>query len=247
MRPPLLFPEMRLSIFLGLSAVALIAATVWGVSELPTDSGDVETVESGLAAEAPASTTPSTTPPSTAELEPDARWNPNESSAIAAGGRANSAVPTSLTIDRIGVSAPIGSYGIDAGGQMDVPDNVTDVGWYRFGPRPGEPGSSVLAAHVDLAGPGRGVFFELDELVEGDRIAVGFSDGSNLDFVVVARSTYFKDELPLDVIFSREGPPVLTLVTCGGSFSRSEGSYDSNVVVYAVPVGDGDPLDIDAG
>ena len=53
---------------------------------------------------------------------------------------------------------------------------------------------------------------------------------------MVGRSTYLKNELPFDTIFSREGNPVLTLVTCGGGFSQSSRSYDSNVVVYAVPV-----------
>lgn len=53
---------------------------------------------------------------------------------------------------------------------------------------------------------------------------------------MVARANHLKTELLLDAIFSREGDPVLTLVACGGGFSRSTGSYDSNVVVYAVPV-----------
>jgi hypothetical protein len=51
----------------------------------------------------------------------------------------------------------------------------------------------------------------------------------------VARTTYEKNELPLDIIFSREGPPVLTPITCGGGFNSEIGRYDSNVVVYAVP------------
>jgi hypothetical protein len=61
----------------------------------------------------------------------------------------------------------------------------------------------------------------------------------------VASRTYLKDELPLEAIFSRDGDAVLTLVTCGGGFSASTGRYDSNVVVYAVPVeevGAGDDL-----
>lgn len=65
---------------------------------------------------------------------------------------------------------------------------------------------------------------------------VSYGDGESRSFRVVARATYLKTELPLDAIFSREGDPVLTLVSCGGGFSRSTGSYDSNVVVYAVPV-----------
>lgn len=118
---------------------------------------------------------------------------------------------------------------------MAVPDNVTDVGWYKFGPSPGEPGSAVLAAHVDLASSGPGVFFDLRTLEEGDSVVVSYEDGSESSFRVVARVNYEKDELPLDVIFSREGPPVLTLITCGGGFNRNIARYDSNVVVYAVP------------
>jgi LPXTG-site transpeptidase (sortase) family protein len=128
---------------------------------------------------------------------------------------------------------------------MDVPDNVTEVGWYQFGPSPGEPGSAVLAAHVDLAGPGRGLFYDLDELDVDDEVVIGYDDGQSRRFRVVASRTYLKDELPLEAIFSRDGDAVLTLVTCGGGFSASTGRYDSNVVVYAVPVeevGAGDDL-----
>ena len=146
------------------------------------------------------------------------------------------AAPVGLRIDGLDVDAPIDPYGVDQRtGQMAVPDNVTDVAWYRFGPRPGEEGSAVLAAHVDLAGSGPGVFFDLDKLEEGDRVVVLHEDGSESSYRVVARVTYEKDELPLDVIFSREGPPVLTLITCGGAFNRNISRYDSNIVVYAVP------------
>lgn len=119
---------------------------------------------------------------------------------------------------------------------MDVPDNVTDVGWYRHGPRPGEPGSAVLAAHVDLRGQGPGVFFDLDSLEQGDLVVVRFDDGSRREFVVTATSTYLKTELPLAAVFSRSGAAVLTLITCGGVFDADQSRYDSNVVVYATPV-----------
>ena len=151
-------------------------------------------------------------------------------------------MPTSLAIAKLDVAAPVDPYGIAANGQMDVPDNVTDVGWYEYGPSPGAAGSAVLAAHVDLASQGPGVFFNLNELREGDLVTVGYNDGTTTDFRVVANTIYDKDELPLDEIFSRTGPPVLTLITCGGGFSESLRSYDSNVVVYAVPVIDDRPL-----
>lgn len=146
-------------------------------------------------------------------------------------------VPVGLSIDRLEVAAPVVAAGVDLDTlEMAVPDNVTDVAWYEFGALPGEAGSAVLAAHVDLSSQGPGVFFDLETLEPGDRVTVDFSDGTSEAFVVEARATYDKEELPLDAIFAREGDPVLTLITCGGGFNRSIGSYDSNVVVYAVPV-----------
>jgi len=145
--------------------------------------------------------------------------------------------PVRLRIGALDIVAPIGAYGVnERTGQMAVPNNITEVGWYRFGPRPGEPGSAVLAAHVDLAGIGPGVFFELGSIRVDDRVSVVFEDGSEAEFRVVATTVYRKDELPLDVVFSRQGPPVLTLITCGGDFNPSLRRYDSNLVVYAVPV-----------
>ncbi len=211
--------------------VALIAATALMLRSNES-SGDVSAVESALRPDNPTSvvfgeTTTTTTPPPGDEPEEPGLELPENRDPIAA--------PVGLRIDRLSVDAPVDSYGVDSSGQMDVPDNVTDVGWYKFGPSPGEPGSAVLAAHVDLAGSGPGVFFDLDSLEEGDRVIVVHEDGSESPFRVVARATYEKEELPLDVIFSREGPAVLTLITCGGGFNRDIARYDSNVVVYAVP------------
>ena len=145
--------------------------------------------------------------------------------------------PVGLRIDALDVDAPVLPYGVDSRGQMDVPDNTTDVAWYEHGPRPGDSGSAVLAAHVDLEGQGPGVFFDLRTLEEGDRVTVINDDGTEDAFRVLARVVYDKGNLPLDVIFSRQGPPVLTLITCGGDFNPRVRGYDSNVVVYAVPVG----------
>ena len=126
---------------------------------------------------------------------------------------------------------------------MEVPQSVSDVGWYEFGPAPGEPGSAVLAAHVDLASQGPGVFFDLRNLEPGATILVDFDDGTTATYRAEARTIYDKTDLPVEAIFAREGPPVLTLITCGGGFNRSLQSYDSNVVVYAVPIPDTEQTD----
>ena len=225
-------------IVLGVVGLILAVAAVvgWRVTT-DTPSGDVEAVEQLLVPDS--SGTPdevsTTTALATATTDVVPLWNVNEQSLLVDLDSTDRPVPVRLRIEKLAIDAPIDGYGVDPQGRMDVPDNVTDVGWYQYGPSPGQAGSAVLAAHVDLAGPGRGLFFNLDELVQGDRIEIELSDGSSLEFTVTAQTSYLKSDLPLDVIFSREGSPVLTLVTCGGGFSRSSRSYDSNVVVYAVP------------
>lgn len=202
----------------------------------PATSGDLAAVEQALRTE-PSGPTPAQSPEVTTTTVPDqqpadraSESSPTEPEPLPQ--------PVGLRIESLEVDAPVVPYGVDSSGQMDVPDNVTEVAWYRFGPKPGESGSAVLAAHVDLADSGPGVFFALNTLEEGDQITVVYEDESESEFRVVARGVYEKNELPLDVIFSREGPAVLTLITCGGDFNRSISRYDSNVVVYAVPLGD---------
>ena len=236
-------PRMRFALGLATLGIALGALALFGFLSQPRDAGDVQAAEAALVAQ------PSTTTSSLAELEPTTTLGPEDEPLFATsnevplladlGAEQARAVPVRLTIEKLDVDAPVGEYGVDDRGRMDVPDNITEVGWYKYGPAPGEEGSAVLAAHVDLAGPGRGLFYDLDDLAPGDVVTVTYSDGSSADFEVNARSIYLKTELPLDAIFSRTGRPTLTLVTCGGDFSRSANSYDSNVVVYAEPVGTG--------
>ncbi|MGD2061796.1 MAG: class F sortase, partial [Acidimicrobiia bacterium] len=228
---------------LALAALGLVlgAIALLGYLSAPRDAGDVERVEATLIATATTSTLDEGDREPAPEPEARPMWAANESPLLSEVATSTAPVPLRLSIPALGIDAPVGAYGVDDNGQMDVPDNVTEAGWYKFGPAPGEPGSAVIAAHVDLAGPGRGLFYDLDELEPGDTVTVSYSDGSISDFDVFARSIYLKTELPLETIFSRTGSPVLTLITCGGGFSRSANRYDSNVVVYAVPAGTANP------
>lgn len=225
----------------GLGVLLALGAVLAFVVLFDTGAGDVEAIESSLV---PAATLP--VPAAIAqpvEVAPTVPGNDtplveaNQVSRLDQLAQVTTRTPIGLEIESLGVNAQIGAYGIDQRtGQMDVPNNVREVGWYQHGPAPGEPGSSVLAAHVDLKSQGPGVFFDLKTLDPGELLTVTFDDGSIQRFQVKARNTYLKDELPLEVIFSKGGAPVLTLITCGGGFSPSVESYDSNVVVYAVPL-----------
>lgn len=142
--------------------------------------------------------------------------------------------PVGLVIDSLSIEAPIVPVGVESNGEMEIP-GAAEVGWYRFGSRPGEEGSAVLAAHVDYDGR-VGVFFELAGAEVGAFIEIERSDGSTSRFVVTERAQFEKNSLPFDEIFRRDGSPALVLITCGGDFNPSLRSYEDNVVVFATPV-----------
>ena len=143
-------------------------------------------------------------------------------------------IPVSIDLPTLGVSdAPVTDVGVEDNGDMEIP-GASEVGWYRFGPSPGETGSAVLAAHIAYNGVD-GVFRDLTEMRRGDRFAVNLSDGSSREFVVFGLRQWSKLDIPLEDLFARDGTPRLVLITCGGTFNRALDSYDDNVVVIAIP------------
>jgi LPXTG-site transpeptidase (sortase) family protein len=143
------------------------------------------------------------------------------------------AEPAALTVEALGVAdAPVRSVGVERDGAMEIPP-VDEVGWYRFGARPGDPGSTVLAAHVAYDGVD-GVFRRLDDLGAGDGVTVALSDGSSPAYVVTEVAHYPKSELPA-AVWARDGDPQLVLITCGGQFDTEARSYADNVVAFARP------------
>jgi hypothetical protein len=147
--------------------------------------------------------------------------------------------PAAITMDAIGVTAPIVAVGVQPDGQLEIPDEH-HVGWYRLGASPGEPGATVLAAHVNwhhVDGP----FARLRTLEIGSHVVLDLDDGSTRTYEVVERAQYDKTTLPADRIWTSEGPETLVLITCGGSFNPDIHRYRDNIVAYAVPVAAGPP------
>ncbi|CAN5768440.1 hypothetical protein BH23ACT5_BH23ACT5_02500 [soil metagenome] len=90
-------------------------------------------------------------------------------------------VPVTLTIAGIGVDlVPVVEVGVLEDGDMEIP-GADEIGWYRFGPRPGEAGVAVLAAHIAYNGRS-GVFGSLARIDPGDVVEVGFADGTSRRF-----------------------------------------------------------------
>ncbi|MCZ2835828.1 class F sortase [Modestobacter sp. VKM Ac-2985] len=144
--------------------------------------------------------------------------------------------PVRVSLPAQGVDAPLDPVGVAPDGQMELPEDVDRVGWYRFGPVPGDDGSAVLAGHVDDREQGLGALAPLRSTEVGDVVVVTGANGAETRWQVVSREVITKEVLPLDTIFGREGPPRLVLVTCGGPFIPEIRSYRDNVVVVAEPL-----------
>jgi sortase (surface protein transpeptidase) len=142
------------------------------------------------------------------------------------------AEPTGVRIPAIGVEqASLTELGLKDDGAMEVPD-FGDAGWYERGPKPGEPGGAVIAAHYDST-DGPDVFYDLAELERGDVVEVDAADGRTGVWRVVDSEQTPKDELPGDRLWPGGDEPQLALITCGGVFDDSTGHYTHNEIVYA--------------
>jgi LPXTG-site transpeptidase (sortase) family protein len=144
-------------------------------------------------------------------------------------------VPERIMIPALDVNAPIVSVGLKDDGSMEIP-GASEAGWYRLGAQPGDSmGSAVIAGHVDHEKT-PGVFLELRRLNVNDEVSIADTDGRLHGYRVTERFQVAKAALPTSELFRRNGPPVLTLITCGGSFDRKTRRYDDNIVIRATPL-----------
>jgi len=211
---------------IGLLLVAVAVPTGWWLTR--PSPADGPPVLSALAAPGSPSSTAS---PATPSAVPASATPPGSASA---SGR--TPAPVRLRIPRVAIDAQVLAAGVEPDGSMTVPRDARRVGWYRYGPAPGDrAGAAVISGHVDARSQGAGAMFRLREVRVGDRIEVGLADGSLLGYRVLAKQTIVKQRLPVDQLFARDGAPRLVLITCGGPFVPELSSYRDNVVVVSEP------------
>jgi len=231
----------------GAITAAILAAVIAAAVTLlaarggpPSNAAAVGPTPSPVASPAMPSPRPERTEPApSAEPDRDAAPKVATRSARLEDVVTDQVTPTSLDIDAIDIAdAPVDAVGVEPDGSMEIPADVSRIGWYEFGPAPGdEGGSAVLTAHIDSRTQGRGVFYHLDAVASGDTVDVGMSDGSTRTFVVDEIRQIPKVDLPTGDIFRRDGEARLALITCGGAFDPSSRHYLDNLVVLATPTG----------
>ena len=143
--------------------------------------------------------------------------------------------PVRVEVPSIGADGPVRPGGVDASGGLEIPGEAKELVWWKYGPTPGDPGSAVIAGHLDWKHIA-GVFNRLDEVQPGDMVTVTYASGGTQAFVVDTVELVDKPAVAVNGTFSRDGEPVLRLVTCGGDFDYDVHHYRSNVVVTAHPI-----------
>ena len=138
--------------------------------------------------------------------------------------------PVEVSLPGVGVSARIGAVGARKG-TIELPP-VTRAGWFKGGPRPGEPGRTVIIGHVDTK-KGPAVFADLPKARRGDGVLVTDAGGRVRRYRVVSAISVPKEYFPVSQVYARTPTSTLVLITCGGAFDRNTGHYELNVLVYA--------------
>jgi LPXTG-site transpeptidase (sortase) family protein len=211
-------------------------ATVGSTTTTAVTTSTTSTISTTSTAPSPATTAPApsaTTPPVTAPASTVAPVVTHRAAIDVLAPRAVAA-PVQLSIPDLEVDGPVLPAGVNGENELDVPPDARTLVWYRHGPSPGEPGSAVIAGHLNWQGV-TGLFANLASTPVGAAVTVTYDDGSQRAFTVTSVELVPKPDVSVNGVFARGGEQVLRLVTCGGEFDDSVNSYQSNVVVTAVP------------
>jgi len=137
-----------------------------------------------------------------------------------------------LKIPRINVYSDVEEVGLSSDGTMDVPINPYNVAWFKFGTRPGEKGSAVIAGHFGWKDGAAAAFDDLYKLSKGDKLYVEDNKGATITFVVRESRRYNLNADTSGIFVSNDGKPHLNLITCWGSWNEASQSYSGRLVVF---------------
>ncbi|EUJ42730.1 class F sortase [Listeria riparia] len=132
------------------------------------------------------------------------------------------------------IENPVRPVGTDKDGRMEVPDGIDAVYWYKFGPSPGDKGNAIIAGHRDWGGE-LGLFKYLEDITLGEKVIIGYEDGTQKTFAVKSKKSYAFKDFPQELMDTTKGKQV-TLISCTGTFNRSLDGYQNREVVILQPV-----------
>jgi len=123
--------------------------------------------------------------------------------------------------------------GVDEHGQIRVPDNLNDTGWYKASAKPGQKGAMFIYGHIS-SWQAKGVFYDLHKLKAGDEVTIERGDGQKYTYVVVESKTYPADKVNMNEVLAPvdKTQPGLNLMTCAGTVKPGTSEFTERLVVF---------------
>lgn len=178
-----------------------------------------------------------TGPLGTASSAPDA---PQAQAGRDAASQRHPFAPTSITLLVQGVraaTASIQTIDTTPSGDLSLPADPGQVGWWQSGAMAGDAyGSVVLAGHIDSRDRGIGFFARLLRVRPGDEVELSGGAYTQAYRVVSTRDVPKASLSTGTDTFSQSVPGRLVLLTCTGPYSPTT-HYPDNLVVTADPIG----------
>lgn len=145
--------------------------------------------------------------------------------------------PVRLSIPAAGITTDFSEpLYVEDNGEIEVPDSFTTVGYYGYGPTPGELGPAVVLGHVDSY-QGPAVFWTLGQVNPGDLIEIERADGEIAVFAVTRLERHLQSGFPTEQVYGDIDHAGLRLITCSGTYDRGRERYTHNLIVFAELVG----------
>ncbi len=148
--------------------------------------------------------------------------------------------PRFLSIAKIGVEkARVIEIGLTKENALGTPINIFDTGWLNTSGKPGSGGVLLIDGHN--GGPTLdGVFKNLGSLAIGDEVVIERGDGSLFTYGVVENKIMTVEEadqyMESMMVSAEPGKEGLNLITCVGTWSQRQQTYDQRVMLRAVLV-----------
>jgi LPXTG-site transpeptidase (sortase) family protein len=147
--------------------------------------------------------------------------------------------PIQISIPALKVDSEVMQVGMADDITMEVPKDISVVGWFMHSALPGaDAGSTVLVGHRDGRKDPNGVFRHLEQVNRGDLLVVWNESGQRHTYRVHSNELVSRADFPQRApdLFRLNGAQRIVLLTCGGSYDGAAGGYQANVVVTAYPL-----------
>jgi sortase A len=143
--------------------------------------------------------------------------------------------PVKFEISRLGIIANVEKTSISKAGILEAPKKPANVGWYRNGTIPGQPGNAFISGHLNTF-TSTAIFWKLNKIRVGDVIVITNDKHQKLKFKVTKKAVYPWRQAPLKDMLGATKARHLNLITCAGTWSHSQHNYSHRLVVFSTLV-----------